>query len=61
MALTSRVMPQMNIFFVALPLKISLGDLGNDRVVTCFSDDFDSIYHEMVNYMGTILKLLAGH
>jgi len=61
MALTSRVMPQMNIFFVALPLKILLGILAMIASLHVFQMIFDSIYHEMVNYMGTILKLLAGH
>lgn len=61
MALTARVMPQMNIFFVALPLKIILGILALISSLYIFQMIFDSIYHEMVNYLGTVLKLVAGH
>jgi len=60
MALTARVMPQMNIFFVALPLKIILGILALISSLYIFQMIFDSVYHEMVNYLGTVLKLVAG-
>jgi flagellar biosynthetic protein FliR len=61
MALTARVMPQMNIFFVALPLKIILGILAMISSLYIFQMIFDSIYNEMVTYLGTVLKLIAGH
>jgi len=55
---TARVMPQMNIFFVTLPLKIFTGIVVLIISLDIFQVVFGSFYGELVEYVNGILLLM---
>jgi flagellar biosynthetic protein FliR len=57
---TARVMPQMNIFLVTLPLKIGTGIFVLITSLNIFQVVFDSIYGDIVHYLGQIIMGLQG-
>ncbi|MCF7800561.1 MAG: flagellar biosynthetic protein FliR [Candidatus Marinimicrobia bacterium] len=59
-AFLARVMPQMNVFFVTLPLKIGIGFIVMIISVDIFQSLFDSLFHEMYVYIGTMARQLGG-
>jgi len=59
-AFMARIMPQMNIFLVALPLKIGLGIFVLVISLKMFLVVFESIYGDMVNYVSTIILQFEG-
>ncbi len=60
LALVARVMPQMNVYFVALPLKLCVGMFALISSLNIFEMLFQSIYSQLVNYLGSILYQLSG-
>ena len=59
-ALTVRVMPQMNAFFVSLPLRIGCGIFALIASLNIFQLLFDSVYSDLVNFLGRIVLQLRG-
>lgn len=59
-AFLARVMPQMNVFFVTLPLKIGIGYLVMIISIDIFQSLFDSLFHDMYTYIGTMARQLGG-
>ncbi|NOZ74618.1 MAG: flagellar biosynthetic protein FliR [FCB group bacterium] len=59
-AFTARVMPQMNIFFVTLPVKIGLGFIVLIISLDIFQVLYDSMLSDMNTYFRTMLIQLAG-
>ncbi|MBN4081337.1 flagellar biosynthetic protein FliR [Caldithrix abyssi] len=56
----ARVMPQLNVFFVSLPLKIGMGFLVLMVSLNIFQVMFGSIYDELVLYVTTLVSQLGG-
>ncbi len=59
-ALSLRVMPQMNAFFVTLPLRIGCGIFALISSLTIFQLLFDSVYEDLFTYLGKIMLQLKG-
>lgn len=59
-AFTARVMPQMNVFIVTLPLKIGAGIFVLITSIDIFQVLYDSIFQEMDSSIGTIMHYLQG-
>lgn len=59
-AFIARIMPQMNIFFVTLPLKLGVGIFILMSSMNIFQVLFDSIYDDLTRYMGSIILRLSG-
>jgi len=59
-AFTARVMPQMNIFLVTLPLKIGMGIFIVIFSIDIFQIVFDSVVSELEFYFGTIIQNMRG-
>jgi flagellar biosynthetic protein FliR len=59
-ALTVRVMPEMNAFFVSLPLRIGCGIIALIASLNIFQLLFDSVYGDLVNFLSRILLQLRG-
>lgn len=57
---TARIMPQMNIFMVSLPLKIGVGIVVLMASLDIFQFIFDSIYTDLERYLGRIMFALTG-
>jgi len=59
-AFTSRVMPQLNIFFVTLPIKIGLGFLVMIISLDIFQVLYDIMLSDMNTYFKTMLIQMSG-
>jgi len=59
-AFTARIMPQMNIFMVTLPLKIGTGIIVLMVSLDIFQLIFDSIYMDLRQYIEAIIHGLSG-
>jgi flagellar biosynthesis protein FliR len=59
-ALTARVMPQMNIFLVTLPLKIGAGLFVVIFSLDIFQILFDPVYDDLAATIGTLVTNLGG-
>jgi len=59
-ALTARVMPQMNIFMVTLPLKIGAGMFVVIFSLDMFQLIFDSIYLELSDFIAVMMLNIGG-
>lgn len=59
-AFTARVMPQLNIFFVTLPIKIGLGFIVLIISLDIFQSLYDSMLADMNGYFRTMLIQLSG-
>lgn len=59
-ALTVRVMPQMNAFFVSLPLRIGCGLIALIASLNIFQLLFDSVYSDLVEFLGGVMLQLRG-
>jgi len=59
-AFTSRVMPQLNIFFVTLPIKIGLGFIVMIISLDIFQVLYDAMMSDMTIYFRTMLNHMAG-
>ena len=57
-AFIARVMPQMNVFFVSLPLKIGVGIMVLIVSLRLFQVLFSSIYNEVETFVFTIINNL---
>ncbi len=55
-----RVMPQMNVFFIILPLRIGTGLIALMTSLNIFQLIFDSFYNEMFSYLNTSILNLKG-
>ncbi len=59
-AFSVRVMPQMNAFFITLPLRIGCGLLAMINSLNIFQLIYSPIYERVVNYIGnTLLQMKA--
>tara|TARA_B100001123_G_C15345850_1_gene1037116 strand:+ start:22302 stop:23099 length:798 start_codon:yes stop_codon:yes gene_type:complete len=56
----ARTMPQLNVFFITLPLKIFSGLVILIVSINIFQILFDSVYDDMVRFTGTIIRQLSG-
>lgn len=59
-AMIARVMPQMNIFFVTLPLKVTIGFFVMIISIDIFQVLFEGVIQEMYTYLGTMTGHLGG-
>ncbi|MEA3286011.1 MAG: flagellar biosynthetic protein FliR [Candidatus Marinimicrobia bacterium] len=59
-AFTARIMPQMNIFMVTLPLKIATGLLVLIISLDMFEMLFDIVYQDMQEYLFNTMHALKG-
>lgn len=59
-AFLARVMPQMNVFFVTLPLKVGIGYFIMILSMDIFQVIFGSVFHDMYVYVGTMARQLGG-
>lgn len=59
-AFLARVMPQMNVFFVTLPLKVGIGFFIMIISMDIFQSMFDSLFHDVYLYIGTVASQLGG-
>ncbi len=59
-ALVARVMPQMNVFFVTLPLKIGAGLFGLVISLDIFQLFFDMFYSDLISFVETNITHLAA-
>lgn len=57
---TARVMPQMNIFFVTLPLKLGLGIFVLISSLNIFQMIFDTIYDDLTYQIWSMITYLSG-
>ncbi len=55
----ARVMPQMNVFFVAMPLKIGLGFIMLMVSLNIFQLLFDIVYHDMIQFTSDLVGKLS--
>ncbi len=55
----ARVMPQMNVFFVSMPLKIGLGFVMLMVSLNIFQLLFDMIYHDMIQFTADLIGMLS--
>ncbi len=55
-AFIARVMPQMNVFFVSLPLKVGVGIMVLIISLRLFQVLFSYIYNELENFVFTIIQ-----
>jgi flagellar biosynthetic protein FliR len=60
LALVARVMPQINIFIVALPLKIGVGIFAIISSLSIFQLLFGVFYNNLSDYLKTTINLLRG-
>jgi len=58
LSFVARVMPQMNIFFVSLPLKISVGIIVLIISLRIFQVLFSYIYNELEGYVYSVIKTI---
>ncbi len=58
-AIFARVMPQANIFFIALPLKIGIGLIVLIMVIPYFPVFLDTLYQELFRYLSDLLDRLS--
>jgi len=59
-ALMARVMPQMNIFIVSLPLKLAVGIYALIASLNIFQVLFNSVYMELGRYLDAIIFNIGG-
>lgn len=59
-ALMARVMPQMNIFIVSLPLKLMVGFYALIASLNVFQVLFNSVYNEMSQYLDAVIFQIGG-
>ncbi len=59
-ALMARVMPQMNIFIVSLPLKLGVGLYALIASLNIFQVLFNSVYAQMESYLNAVMYQLGG-
>ena len=59
-ALTARVMPQMNIFLVTLPLKIGAGLFVMIFSLDIFQILFDPVYDDLAEIIGTLVTNMGA-
>ena len=60
LALVARVMPQMNIFIVSLPLKLGIGLFGVISSLNIFQMLYYSFFDRLTLYMESLIKGLSG-
>ncbi len=60
LALVARVMPQINIFIVALPLKIGVGIFAIISSLSIFQLLFGVFYNNLTDYLKTIISMFHG-
>ncbi|MEO0109038.1 MAG: flagellar biosynthetic protein FliR [candidate division WOR-3 bacterium] len=58
LALLARVMPQMNVFFVTLPLKLAVGIIAIISSLTIFQSLFAYFMDDLLRFMENILVSL---
>ena len=56
----ARTMPQLNVFFITLPLKILSGLVMLILSVEIFQILFDSVYEDIINFTGILIRQLSG-
>ena len=56
----ARTMPQLNVFFITLPLKIFSGLVMLIISLNIFQILFDSVYHDIIEYTGILIRQLSG-
>ena len=56
----ARTMPQLNVFFITLPLKILSGLIMLIVSLNIFQILFDSVYEEIIDYTGILIRQLSG-
>jgi len=56
----ARTMPQLNVFFITLPLKIFSGLVMLIVSLNIFQILFDSVYHDIIEYTGILIRQLSG-
>jgi len=56
----ARTMPQLNVFFITLPLKIFSGLIMLIISLNIFQVLFDSVYNDIVEFTGILLRQLSG-
>ena len=56
----ARTMPQLNVFFITLPLKIMSGLIILIVSLNIFQTLFDSVYEDIIDFTGTLIQQLSG-
>jgi flagellar biosynthetic protein FliR len=56
----ARTMPQLNVFFITLPLKILSGLIMLLVSLNVFQILFDSVYDEIIEFTGLLIRQLSG-
>ena len=56
----ARTMPQLNVFFITLPLKIFSGLIMLIISLSIFQILFDSVYHDIIEFTGILIRQLSG-
>ncbi|MBP3191951.1 flagellar biosynthetic protein FliR [Natronogracilivirga saccharolytica] len=58
-AIFARIMPQANIFFIALPVKVGVGLIMLVLIVPYLPVAFDMLFQSMFDYLSRVLDLIA--
>jgi flagellar biosynthetic protein FliR len=61
MAITSRIVPQMNVLMVGFPLKMGVGMVGMIVAVPIVAAMSTNMFADMYNQMGGLVRLMAIH
>jgi len=61
LAITARVVPQMNVLIVGLPLKLGVGLVGMVIAVPMVASMSEGMFGDMYHQMGNMVRLLAVH
>lgn len=61
MAITSRIVPQMNVLMVGFPLKMGVGIVGMIVAVPIVAAMSTNMFADMYNQMGGLVRLMAVH
>ena len=56
----ARTMPQLNVFFITLPLKIFSGLVMLIISLNIFQILFDSVYDDIIEFTGILIRQLSG-
>ena len=61
MAISSRIVPQMNVLMVGFPLKLGVGLVGMIVAVPVVAGMSTNMFGDMYHQMGTLVRLMAVH